>query len=62
MPKNIKYIDKVLAVWEDTSLPLELREIYGRLVRDILLGRNSSFAFLQNKYMIDTGEDIALLS
>ena len=57
MPENIKYIDKVLAVWENTSLPLELRAIYGRVVRDILLGKRSSF-----KYMVDTGEDIALLS
>ena len=62
MSKNIKYIDKVLAVWEDTSLPLELRAIYGRLVRDILLGRNTSFSFYQHKHMVDTGEDIALLS
>ena len=62
MSENIKYVDKVLAVWEDTSLPLELRAIYGRLVRDILLGKGSSFAFYQHKYMVDTGEDIALLS
>lgn len=62
MPENIKYIDKVLAVWGDVSLPLELREIYGRLVRDILLGKDSSFAFYQHRSMIDTGEDIALLS
>lgn len=62
MPENIKYLDKVLAVWEDVSLPLELRTIYNKVVKNILLSRDSSFAFYQHRNMIDTEEDIVLLS
>lgn len=62
---NVIYIDRELNVWEDIvqgNLPLGLLPIYNQMIRDILLGKDTSFAFLQYKQYIDTGECVALLS